>query len=777
MRVYSCIALAVVIAGCDDGPKQFFTPNKGNPVAQNGFKYTPPFTQSGEKRYDTGSAGGDSSGRARFCDEDAREVVINGMVTQPILPDVGLAGMTLWSKEGGSVHANDLMGKPAEGKFCDPTGVYSDGLSWGALEEIVVIINQETKLVESMYAVAGYKGSLSGKVAGADGVEAQVVIKPRDQVKIGTKLLTDYASSTDQASKPASFLNHQNITQLYGMIRQSFFGAPKLEAGYNCVEAHLCDVIYTGEDESVPQFTNVLFRDSGVALGFSPEGHITFINVEPVRVAPFELDSALAFTGDDGLIAPAVESMSLPGCSISLANDLTFAEFKAACVKDSRTLNRATYSVHTQRDAVSVAFNGVTLDFLRTIARGEVFKDGEAPTGPEKLYGISFTRSLNAPVIEYVPAALGPAYKAKLEARLKALVASDANHPFNTFAVTLPQGLSTDPQPIGEIKYQLPTGQMASLVPAVVAQVQNRYASLTNGQKNRASEVLRTAFLVEPFLEAVLDALTGGAASKPGAFTAFRGSDDKRWVSGLTHFLKNGEPYRMEIQYSLNYGALTYVSVDRGYSQIDALYEKLNKGLRAPADTSPYYGIELARKPNNPFGLNGTGLRVTGSDRALGTVDISLGEKTLVAPEGPTAFTVPGVHIDARGGYRRMLRGERWEFIPAHEVTLLGKETWMTYWLENDPDGQVRIGRISQGTFKSALPLCRGAAPLSVRFGDDMKKVIDAWAKAHPTDYRDCEVVFTWSENGNVLSAVTSLTNKIQFSTLEGRAAGVAIWR
>ena len=43
--------------------------------------------------------------------------------------------------------------------------------------------------------------------------------------------------------------------------------------------------------------------------------------------------------------------------------------------------------------------------------------------------------------------------------------------------------------------------------------------------------------------------------------------------------------------------------------------------------------------------------------------------------------------------------------------------------------------------------------------------------------YEDCEIVFNYSENGNVLDSVASLNNKISFVTVAGRATTAAIWR
>ncbi len=86
-----------------------------------------------------------------------------------------------------------------------------------------------------------------------------------------------------------------------------------------------------------------------------------------------------------------------------------------------------------------------------------------------------------------------------------------------------------------------------------------------------------------------------------------------------------------------------------------------------------------------------------------------------------------------------------------------------------------RIGRIVQGRFKGAIELCPG---LEIRFGDDVRAKVDAWAAARGVRaYRTCELTYNYSENGNVLDEVASLANRIAFTVSNGRATSVAMWK
>ena len=165
MRRILAVLTAVGLVACEDGPEQIFTPNEGNTASQNGYEHFPDFFQEGVKDFDTSAGVGDSVERARFCDVKENDDQLKKMVVLPITPDVSLGGLPLWNPNGGPVHADDLIGRPEDGKFCDPT-VWSNALSWGPTNEIVAFINEETKLVESLMATGSYLGTIGGQVHG-----------------------------------------------------------------------------------------------------------------------------------------------------------------------------------------------------------------------------------------------------------------------------------------------------------------------------------------------------------------------------------------------------------------------------------------------------------------------------------------------------------------------------------------------------------------------------------------------------------------------------------
>ena len=121
-------------------------------------------------------------------------------------------------------------------------------------------------------------------------------------------------------------------------------------------------------------------------------------------------------------------------------------------------------------------------------------------------------------------------------------------------------------------------------------------------------------------------------------------------------------------------------------------------------------------------------------------------------------------------GYMRQIRGERYEFIPSDRVNLYGKETALALWIREDGS----IGRVANLQFKGSLELCPG---LPIRYGDDVQQLVLEWeASAGSQEYRDCDLVFNYSTNGNVLGEVASLGNRVSFTVIDGRALDAAVW-
>lgn len=760
------LTAALGVAGCEDGPEKVFTPFDGDPSAQNGYtKDNGPWVQDGDKGFT--ETGGDSIGRAKFCDESQVTELVQQMVTQPIIPDVSVGGVPLWGADGGPLLADDLVGLPEDGKFCDPTGLYSDAFTWGPTDEVIVFFDPDTRLVDGVIAYTQYLGTMEGSYTNEAGDSIPVVVQPRERLKINGVELDRYSTRADAPNRPDSWINSTNVTSVYKMIRETFFGADPTPDDFDCVAEQICDVIYTASNESVPQDTFIVIQDSGIQIRFTPEGQAIFVYLQPVRAAPFEQSGDIAFgTAGAPSMRVSFDSERRQGCKLDLDDRLTWAQFQSTCIAsgDERSLTRVNYNVEDARDAVQVEFNGMDLGFLRRTSDDGVFKDGERPIDTDVLYSLGFTRSLAAPVDEFRPQTLASLYKARLEQRLRdSIVASGATttattHPFYTYNLVNPF-TSDAPQRIGELL--TPSG--ASWVPAVLAKIEADYLALSKEQQEMLdARILDPVYLIEPFTDSVLYAFSHGLSEAPATFKAFRTTDDRRWSIGYAHFKQGGVPYRLNVQYSLNFGAITAIFVERGTSEIDDIINEAAAGIN---NSFEYFQAWMAAAGSN-YSLEGTGINVRGFDRRLGTLEVFL-QRGFGRPLG---LNVTGEPIEDNAGYYRQIRGERFEFIRAHEVALYGKETILLAYVREDGT----IGRINVGTFKGSVEICDG---LGISYGDNVRDKIMAWEQTvTANDYRDCELVFNYSANRNILDSVTSIANRRSFTVVDGRAVTVSQW-
>ena len=821
-----------LFVGCEDGPSQVYTPSAGDPVADNSGTANNPWVADGEQNFGSTAGTNDNAGRARFCSERENELLIQDIVRAPVIPDVSVGGVPLRNVDGTAQHADDLIGRPEDGKFCDPQ-VYSNALTWGPLDEVIAFINEETRLLESIVAYSQYLGTMDTLLPDVDdegnAIEVPITFELRERIHIGDQVLDQYTSRAEQANKPNAWMNNDNINKMYRAIRATFFNHT-VDPEYDCLSTKICNTFYTSEQaQEERQDTQLYMIDSGVIVNFSADGYVQYVIVEPVRVAAFETSVAFAFDDEDGdVLSPTLTSTSVPGCAIDMSTTLTWGDFKNGCIgDDTGALDRVGYDVYGQRDAVSVVFNGVDLAFQRRISDTGVLLDGARPDDADELVSMTVTRTLNAPVREFVPVDLAWDYRIRLTERIRGAITfpikdgDDApqmpgggepepmpdaepapepeggepeaqpepmpepmpegepepegpSHPLLDFTFDVPDSLADVASPIEQLYWEGPTGQ-ENWNNTVIAQVQAAYAALSPEDRAMVDpKIIEPTWIIEPFVDVVIDHFTYGKVTGPTVYKAFRNTDDRKWVIGYAHFIEAGVPYRLTVQYSLNYGAITAITIGRGYSEIDELLVSWNDDLREPLGfqmpTYPYYSSDLGTwsPEQNPFALGGDGIEIGTWDRQLNTMQVQLKQPGTMEK---MALTVPGNPIEDRNGYLRQIRGERFEWVPANVVQLSGREAGFIAYVEADG----LIGRIGTGGFKQPMSLCPG---LEISYGDDIREKVQAYVDEIGVDaYRECEIVFNYSDNGNVLDAVASLTNRVSFVTVNGRAVQVDIWR
>jgi hypothetical protein len=828
------LSTTTVVAGfgCEDGPKQIFSPNEGDPASQNGLDHPTAVTPPGTKSFDTDDENRDDTGRGKFCTVEENGDLVEVMVKEPIIPNESIGGVPMWTADNRPMQADELL---KEGRWCDPD-IYADGFVWGPLQEVVFLFDQETRLIVQELALSQYQGALAGNYTGvkADGSTGKVPVSLtlRNRVTVDGLELDQYAARGEEAEKPRAWVNPKNVNAIYRMVRETFFGDEPFAEDFDCKAAKVCDVIFLAD-----KVTRIDITDSGMIIILEADGTVSAMSTFPVRVAPFERETAVAM-GEETAFGPRFASVNRPECEISLLEDLNYGQFRERCIgngeNSEKALQRAGFNVHGQRDGVDVEFNGATFTFKRDMraAGAEVLKDGERPSDSDSLRGFSFARGLSAPVAEFRPRTLAQAFKARLEQRIHeavnvpavgggagpdagapveldaAVVATpdagntpDATvspvtpdaaveppveppvavaHPFQAWTLDIPNDLLTDeadtPRPIDQLTYKL-RGATRDWVGDVVANIRKAYDALPPEQQAQVNpKVIEASWVLEAFTGAVLDVFSHGHVNDELAVTRFFNTDDKRWSVGYAHFVVDGVPFRMTVQFSLNFDALTYVGVTKGYTTYDEVFNSWNDRARERpqfGERSPYYGLDLAsvEPGKNYLALGAAGILVRGYDRKLNTLEVEIYEAVGEDSADKLALTVKGDPIEDRNGYLKQIRGQRWEFVPANVVQMNGSETSMLFWVEADG----RIGKISEGGFKHPINLCPG---LSISFGDDVRAQVEQFvATKGAAAWQACDIVFNYSANGNVLDEVASLTNQVSFYTSNGRAYQANIWR
>jgi len=757
------LAAWVLLAGCEDGPDQVLFPlQTAAPPAPSG-PASPDVFVAGDSKGFGDSAAADEVGSAKFCAETEESALSQEMVVQPIVPDVSAGGLPLWAASGGVLYADDLLGARTEGKFCNPAGTYANAFTWGPTDEVILVFDQETHLVTGVLVTQQYLGAMQGTFREVDGTAVPVVAKPRERLSVGGQSLDVYASRAQALTETRSWLNPVNVTKLYRMVRETFFAAEPLPADFDCVAAQICDLVYTSANEDTPQDTTIALQDSGISIAFTPEGYADSVYVRPVRSAPFENGGTLAFgAADAAQMGFGFQSQFREGCTLDVDSALSWTDFQSRCIAsgDERALERVNYNVDTARDAVAVEFNGMSLSFMHDSAL-PLLENGERPSPTDALYSVGFSRLMPAPVAEFRPLTLGTSYKARLEQRLRdSIVTADgvvpANHPLASYALTVPF-TADEPQRIAELL----TPDGVSWLPTVIDEVAALYASLTPEQKAVVDpRVTDPIYLLEPFVDAVLSAFSHGETDAAGAVKAFRTSADKRTSVGLSSFRRGGVAYRLGALYSLNFGAITTVQVSRGESIIDRV---IDEG-RGASPTTPYFEAEQMLA-GTLVSLGSSGFAVDSADRQKETLSV-----TVSGLAAPTQLEVSGFPLEDVSGYLRQIRGERFEFVPSHQLNLFGKETALVVWVREDGS----IGKVEDRQFKGQLELCPG---LPIAYGDDVQRELLAWeALVSPSEYRDCDLAFNYSENGNVLADITSIGYRRSFALIDGRAVTASVW-
>ena len=275
----------------------------------------------------------------------------------------------------------------------------------------------------------------------------------------------------------------------------------------------------------------------------TPDGYVTFVYAEPVRVAPFEVSSEIEL-GEE-TFDPTLRSLSKPGCLIDLDAELTWAEFRETCVTTEAALNRVGFDVHSQRDAVAAQFNGISLEFKRKTSENGILGDGEAPGDTDILYEMTWTLSMSADLKLHPVVACARIPKSP-NRRLRESISDDApdDHPLKAFVIDLPATLlaQNEPYPLDVIAVDPANGDSTNWIRGIITDIVEIYQSVNARTATMVDpRISQPIYLIEPFVEVAMSQLSGGLPILRRLRGA-RSTDDLNWSIGYDHFVQTVSP-------------------------------------------------------------------------------------------------------------------------------------------------------------------------------------------------------------------------------------------
>ena len=157
MRRYLSFVLGVaLIAGCEEGPEQIYKPlpDNFNPEMYNG-RTAGGHVETGTQDF-TWSTSGKQEDTAKICEGDEQAKRWAKMVKEPIIPTRGAGGIDL----RGNPEWTGLTLDDAQQILCQASP-WDDGLAyWGDNAEMVVIYDTKTRVIDRLYLLPGYEGTI-----------------------------------------------------------------------------------------------------------------------------------------------------------------------------------------------------------------------------------------------------------------------------------------------------------------------------------------------------------------------------------------------------------------------------------------------------------------------------------------------------------------------------------------------------------------------------------------------------------------------------------------
>jgi len=703
-RAYLVALAACLLAACEEGPEQIYTPNPPDTDFNrfNGWK-PQGFVNEGTQPF-TSVSSGQKSGSVTLCQADELKVRWTKMVKEPVLPTVGAGGLNLKGKPEWS----GLTVDQAQQQLCQAYVYDTEIVYWGDNAELLAFFDSKTRLIDRLVTFTGYEGTLK---AGPY------------EIANNKPIMKDGKAFTTATSDDA--IRAMNIELL-----KAFRPEVKNPETRDCVAQATCYVMnwYT--------LKRFVFNDVMLDFAIEPEeSKIDHIGINLKRSFDFG-------RGDVKFQGPPTPTVGLPplptidanaivsGCLPTLGQ--TWGHIQTKCLGiDSE--NKALAQPVWSNEGLLADMGGLTVYLTRQLDVDKNIPDSAKPEAADAIIGLGFNSTyegkllinradLYSAFITAVVAAAKAAMPTINEVALADRMALGSKLKIKTDADKLPLGT----QRISD----------CASSPCVDTTLTIRARELVLAQAAKVGTTVPDKlkdpnFYVEIFLRQLLMVFNEGKDPSATEAYFYFGDDTAQTMYGRLLRKIGDDRYGVAVVYHNKSDQLLNVFFKKGALRTEAI---LYKDAELSATDGVFRLWNLATSTR--LGVGVENFKPSKIDQAAERALLSLNLG------GTKAQVLVSYHKeDSVSGYSIPVEGQRDLFMPAAYYGFTGSFNGASIWASSD--GAVKA--VSSGSFFDKLTFC------GVKVG--LFDPVDELLKAIPAS---CDKIVTYSANGKFIYALST---------------------
>lgn len=373
------VAAALVVAACEDGPRQTYNPSPPGSGDTWNNGNTPPSVDTSAKQGFVQQGGG--TNKMEICSGDQKAMRWADMVKQPIVPPTQAAGLDI---SGGPTWAG-LTIEAAEKINCqsDSQGdAFGDGTlvnSWGDNGEVWIQYRVSNHMAIQMTLWQGYLGTMNMK--SRDGSHAYIVQVNSPILRDGKPMIFDWTGNSGKNFNPAG-------DELYRALMATYApGLPVDPQGITCFDTGHCikgafgDIAYF----YVPAIGWAFWVPS-ISAGQPIPSTPNRLDMSPAKLLPYAYASPTLKMDKEGPTANAgtLGSSKVP-CVLKIG--LPYSDFVTDCVQvdgnamqNQVEINKLLGGLSHGDQTFHFDVNGVDIDYaFASLPANDVVRDADLP--------------------------------------------------------------------------------------------------------------------------------------------------------------------------------------------------------------------------------------------------------------------------------------------------------------------------------------------------------------------------------------------------------------